>query len=180
MPAAAALATLAGLSAQASTSAPPAISAGAVAIPEPPSPKSETRLPEKEAAGIKGILSELEGGEADQRQDDGNDPEADHHLAFGPAELFEMVVDRRHQEDALAGHLEIADLDDDREDFDHEQAADDDQHDLMLGGDGDGADQPAHRQRTGVAHEDRRRRRVEPEEAEAGADHRAKHHGKLA
>ena len=39
--------------AKASTSAPPSISARAVAIPEPPSPKSETRLPEKDAAGIK-------------------------------------------------------------------------------------------------------------------------------
>ena len=53
IPAAAALATLSGLSSQARISAPPAISACAVAIPEPPSPKSETRLPAKEAAAIK-------------------------------------------------------------------------------------------------------------------------------
>ena len=50
----------------------------------------------------------------------------------------------------------------------------------MLGGDGDRAEHAAERQRAGVAHEDRRRRRVEPEEAEAGADHRAAEHGELA
>ena len=52
MPAAAALATLSGLSSQASTSAPPAISARAVAIPDPPRPKSATRFPLKDVAGI--------------------------------------------------------------------------------------------------------------------------------
>ena len=62
----------------------------------------------------------------------------------------------------------------------HEQAADDGQDDLVLGGDRDRADQPAQRQRAGVAHEDRGRRRVEPQEAEAGADHRAEHDGELA
>ena len=61
-----------------------------------------------------------------------------------------------------------------------EQAADDGQHDLVLGGDRDRADQAAERQRTGVAHEDRGRRRVEPEEAEAGADHRAEHDRQFA
>ena len=53
-------------------------------------------------------------------------------LRLRPAELLEMVVDRRHAEDALAGHLERDDLHDDRQRFDNEQAADDDQHNLML------------------------------------------------
>ena len=38
----------------------------------------------------------------------------------------------------------------------------------------------AERQRAGVAHEDLRRRRVEPEKAEAGADQRAADHRQLA
>jgi hypothetical protein len=52
---------------------------------------------------------------------------------FGPALLLEMVVDRGHQEHALAGALEIEHLDDDRQRLDHEEAADDGQHDLVLG-----------------------------------------------
>jgi hypothetical protein len=39
--------------------------------------------------------------------------------------FLEMVVDRRHQEDALAGALEIEHLDDDAQRLDHEQPADD-------------------------------------------------------
>ena len=54
------------------------------------------------------------------------------------------------------------------------------EHDLVLGGDGDGAEHAADRERAGVAHEDRGRRRVEPQEAEARADHRAAEHGELA
>ena len=83
--------------------------------------------------------------EADQRQHDGDDPEADHDLRLGPAQLLEMVVDRRHQEDALAGALEDGDLDDHRERLDDEEAADDRQHDLVLGRDRDGAEQAAKR-----------------------------------
>ena len=45
----------------------------------------------------------------------GDDPEADHHGRLRPAELLEMVVDRGHQEDALAGALEVGDLDHHRE-----------------------------------------------------------------
>src|SRR5690606_14906915 len=162
MPSPAAFATLSGLSSQATTSAPPSTSARAVAVPEPPRPKRATRFPSKERTGIM-KLPQLQTGEADQRQDDGDDPEPDHDLAFGPAELLEMVVDRRHQEDAAPSHLEEADLDDDRQRFHDEQAADDGEHDLVLGGDGDGSDQPAHGERAGVPHEDRGRRRVEPE-----------------
>src|SRR5690606_3588044 len=165
MPSACAFSTLCGLSSHASTSASPATSACAVASPEPPSPKSATCLPAKELAAIIWRLPQLEGREPDQGEDDGDDPEADHHLALGPAELFEMVMDQRHQEDALDSHLEIANLNDDRQDLDHEQAADDGQHDLVLGGDRDGADQATHGERAGVAHEDGRRRRVEPQEA---------------
>jgi hypothetical protein len=70
-------------------------------------------------------------------------------------------------EDALARQLEGRDLDDDREGFQHEQTADDGEHDLVLGGDRDGAQRTAERQRAGVAHEDHGGRRVEPQEAEA-------------
>ena len=42
------------------------------------------------------------------------------------------------------------------------------------------AEQAAERERAGVAHENLRRRRVEPEEADAGADQRAADHHDLA
>ena len=73
-----------------------------------------------------------------------------------------MMVDRRHLEHALAGELERHHLHDDRHRFEHEQPADDRQHDLVLGRHRDGADHAAERERTGIAHEDRGRRRVEP------------------
>ena len=56
-----------------------------------------------------------------------------------------MVVDGGHQEDAAAGALEIGDLDDDGQRLDHEQPADDGQHDLVLDADGDGAQRAAKR-----------------------------------
>ena len=90
------------------------------------------------------------------------------------------MMDRRHLEDALAGELERHHLHDHRNRFQHEQAADDGEHDLVLGRDRHGADHAAERERAGVAHEDRRRRRVEPQEAEAGAEHGAAQHRKLA
>src|SRR5690606_13166809 len=132
----AASSTRSGLSSKQWTSAPPAASASAVAMPEPPRPKRASRLFAKERAGII-ALPQLQGRKADQGEHDRDDPEADHHLALGPAKLLEMVVDRRHQEHAPAGHLEPGHLDDHRHELDHEQAADDGEHDLVLGRHGD-------------------------------------------
>ena len=64
--------------------------------------------------------------------------------------------------------------------LDHEQAADDPEHDLVLGGDRDRAERAAEREAAGIAHEDRGRRGVEPEEGEAGADDRRAEHGEVA
>ena len=94
--------------------------------------------------------------------------------------MLEMVVDRGHQEDALAGALVDRDLDDDRQRLDHEQAADDHQHELVVRGDRDRAERSAQREAAGVAHEDRRRRRVEPQEGEPRADDRQQQHGEVA
>ena len=62
----------------------------------------------------------------------------------------------------------------------HEQPADDREHDLVLDRDRDRAQQAAERERAGVAHEDLRRRRVEPKEADACADQRAADDDELA
>src|SRR5450631_429655 len=113
---------------------------------------------------------QLQRGEAGQRQHHRDDPEPDHDLRLGPAELLEVMVDRRHPEHALAGQLERHHLHDHGNRFEHEQAADDAEHDLVLGDDRDGAEQAAERERAGVAHEDRCRRRVEPQEAETGSE----------
>ena len=62
--------------------------------------------------------------QTDQRQDHCDDPKANDDGGLAPAELFEMVVDRRHLEDALARQLEGRDLDDHRHRLEHEEAAD--------------------------------------------------------
>src|SRR6218665_3498995 len=74
-------------------------------------------------------LSQLQGRQADQGQDKGDDPETDDNGGLGPAGLLEMVVQRRHAEKALtARRLEIGDLDHDRQGLGDEQAPDDDQN----------------------------------------------------
>lgn len=122
---------------------------------------------------------QLQGSEAKQREANGNDPETDDHLAFRPALFLEMVMDRRHQEDAPAGALEPEDLDDDRQGFHDEETADDDHDDLVLGGDCDGADQATQRERTRIAHEDGGGRRIKPQKTEAGTDDGADNNGEF-
>src|SRR5882757_9280935 len=170
-PACAALATLSALSSPATTSAPPAFSAWQLASPEPPRPKTATVLPANDVTGIK-ASPQFQGGEAGQRQHHRDDPEPDHDLRFGPALLLEMVMQRRHPEHALSRELERHHLHDDRDGLQHKESADHGQHDLVFDRDRGGADHAAERERTGVAHEDRSRRRVEPEEAETRAEHR--------
>src|SRR5262245_59947680 len=127
-------------SSQAITSAQPAASARQHTIPEPPRPNTATFLP---ANVVHGIIdrphheiqasraqaqatksSQLQRGKPREREHDGDDPEADHDLRLGPAEVLEMVMDRRHHEHALAGELERGHLHDHRNRFEHEQAAD--------------------------------------------------------
>src|SRR4030088_2952371 len=164
-PACAASASFSTPSSLAITSAPPALSAWQLASPEPPRPNTATVLPAKEVTGINGSPQRQRGG-AGERQHHRDDPEPDHDLRFGPAQLLEMVMDRRHPEDALAGELERGHLYDYRDRFQHEQPADHGQHDLVFGRGRDRAEHAAERERAGVAHEDRRRRRIEPQESE--------------
>src|SRR5258707_5050632 len=123
-PACAAFARLSALSSPAITSAPPAFSAWQEASPEPPRPNTATVLPEKAVTGIIDRSPQLQRGEASERQHHRDDPEADHDLRLGPAELLEMMMDRRHAEDALARELERHHLHDDGDRLQHEQAAD--------------------------------------------------------
>src|SRR5882724_6542026 len=180
-PALAASASLSMPSSPAITSAPPAFSAWQLARPEPPRPNTATVLPAKEVTGIIARCSpQLQRGEAGERQHHRNDPEPDHDLWLGPALLLEMMMQRRHPEHALAGKLEGCDLHDDRDRLQHEQAADHGEHDLVLHRDRSGTQHATERQRSGIAHEDRGRRRVEPEKAQARTEHRAAQHRELA
>src|SRR5262245_41017827 len=54
-------------------------------------------------------------GEADARADGGDDPEAEHDLRLRPGQQLEVMMDRRHQQDAAAEHLEGGDLERDGE-----------------------------------------------------------------
>src|SRR5215212_414456 len=169
-------------SSQAVTIAPPRLRASATARPERASPKTATFFPCIDlAANIEGrILSELERGEAEQRQNEGDDPEADHDRRFLPALLLKMMMQGRHGEYAPAPDLEGEYLDDNRYGFEHEKTADHQEHDLVLGGNRNGAERAAERERACVAHEDHGRGCVEPQEAEAGTDDRSAEDRKLA
>src|SRR5690242_14477765 len=203
MPAETALATRASSSSKAMTSAPPASNALALASPELPSPNTATRLPANVVTGIMNVhprawlrtpgrhtrdaaqcassaSSQLERRQPDKGENDCDDPEPDHDLRLGPAELLEMVMDRRHLEHAFAGELEREHLHDHRDRFEDEQSADHRQHDLVLGGDRHGAEQAAERERAGIAHEDGGGRRVEPQESKPSADQSSAHDRKFA
>src|SRR5437868_3197733 len=179
-PACVALATFSALSSPAITSAPPAFKAWQDASPEPPRPNTATVLSANDVTGIIDRSPQLQRRQAGERQHHRDDPEADHDLRLGPAELLEMVMDRRHPEDALAGELERHHLHDDGDRLQHEQSADHREHDLVLHRDRNRTQHAAKRERAGVAHEDRGRWRVEPEEAEAGSQQCTAEHRELA
>ena len=134
----------------------------------------------KAVTSIIAASPELQGREAGDREDRGDDPEADDDGRLLPALLLEVVVQRRHAEDALARELVARDLDDDRDRLEHEEPADDGEHQLVLGDDADDAERPADGERAGVAHEDHRGRRVEPQEPQGRAHHRGAEDGELA
>src|SRR6186997_139285 len=126
MPAARAFSIVCSLSSNATTSAPPASSALALASPEAPRPNSATFFLAKLVSGIIAApllpsprersewwggehtayaarsSSQLQGREAGKRQHDRDDPEPDHDLRLGPAFLLEVVMQRSHAEHALA------------------------------------------------------------------------------
>src|SRR5258705_4239112 len=168
------------LSSQAKTEAPPALSERIAESPERASPKTPTALPLKPVTSIILASAQFQGREPDQRQNHREDPKPDHDGRLAPAKLLEMVMDRRHAKHTPARGLERDHLHHDGHRFHHEQSADDPQHDLMLDGDGRRAQDTAKRQRTGVAHEDHGRRRVEPQEAEPCTDQRSQENRQFA
>ena len=80
----------------------------------------------------------------------------------------------------FAGQFEAQHLQNDRDGFDHENAAHDHEEQFLFTTNRDDADHAADRERAGVAHENFRRMTVEPEKAEAGADERRANDRQLA
>src|SRR5216684_2457221 len=103
----------AALSSHATQSIPAAFRARTDARPERASPSTTNDEPLSMPRSI--IRSpQLQGGETGHRQDGGDDPEAEDDRRLGPALLLEMVMQRRHAEDAAAGPAIGQDLDDHR------------------------------------------------------------------
>jgi hypothetical protein len=97
-----------------------------------------------------------------------------------PAQQLEVMMQRRHLEHPLAGELEGGDLDDHREGFHHEEAADDREQDFLLGHHGGGRDRRAQRQRADVAHDHLGGMTVEPEKPQGRSDQSAAEDGELS
>src|SRR5579864_3090456 len=180
MPRAAAASRLAGASSQASTRAPPRFNASAAARPERASPRTATLSLRKAVTSIIALSPQLQRREAGDREDRGDDPETNDDGWLLPALALEMVVERRHAEDALSRELGTCDLNDDRDGLQDEQAADNGEHELVFCNDRHGAQRGADRERSGVAHENARRGRIEPQKAQARADHRGAKDRELA
>src|SRR5437879_13880640 len=108
--------------------------------------------------GASSWSAEFESQESTERAAQREDPEAQHDLGLGPAALLKMVMDRRHQEDAAAftetafGELEPAHLHHDGDELHDEHAADDHQRERLVDHERHHANQPAERERPGVAH----------------------------
>src|SRR2546430_13368086 len=91
-----------------------------------------------------------------------------------------MMMDRRHAKDSLTSQFKRANLQDDAERFDDENATDEKQQNFLLDNDGDNADRAAEGERTDIAHEHFGGMRVVPKKAERSADERAAKNGKFA
>src|SRR5262249_23715768 len=89
------------------TSSPRAASAAAAASPERARPYTSARI---RLSNAEVEVVAVEECEADRAEDPRDDPEADHDLRLGPRLHLEVVVDRRHQENASAEVLEREDL----------------------------------------------------------------------
>ncbi len=81
-----------------------------------------------------------------------------------------MMVNGCHQEDPFPSRFERHDLEDDRNRLDHEDAAHQEQQQLVFADHRDGPQRRAQRQGAHIAHEHGGRIGVEPEESEAGPE----------
>src|SRR6266478_1318979 len=171
------------------TLAPRAAQKSAVATPVLASPTTSTRLPRNSNEfGINlakflnrsASLPQLQCRQRKQRKNQRGDPKPHDHFRFAPTEQFEMMMNGRHAEDALAAQFEGAHLQNHGKCFNNEDTADEKEQDFLLDDDRDGAQCSAQRQRANVAHEDFGRMRVVPEKSERCPDERAAKYSELA
>src|SRR3984893_16358783 len=158
------------------TSSPLARSASAAAIPERARPTTRYGPLGICGRGFNSTDALPVDREADRAADRGNDPETQDDLRLRPGAQLEMVVDRRHQEHPFAGGLEGDHLNHHRQRLDHEDPPEQDQQQLVLVHHRQPRHRPAQPQRARIAHEDRRRKRVEPEKADRAAHQAAGEH----
>src|SRR5882724_5288566 len=71
------------------------------------------------------FLPQLERGQPEQSEDSRKDPEPHNDGVFLPPNQFEVVMNRRHREDATSRQPEAENLQDDRDSLDNKDAADD-------------------------------------------------------
>jgi hypothetical protein len=121
----------------------------------------------------------LKGREGDQRAEQPEDVEPGHHRRFGPAQLLEMVVERRHPENPVRVGVLAAPgplvpligpgLDENRESLGDEHAPDDQEEKFGFDQNGDRTEGSTDGQAPGVPHEHLGRMRVEPEKPDGAA-----------
>src|SRR6516225_4984692 len=87
--------------------------------------------------GITTPLPQLQSGERKKGKDQRRDPEASDDFGLFPPLQLEVVVNGRHAEDSLTPRLKRYDLNDDGERFQHENAANERQQQLLLDDDSD-------------------------------------------
>src|SRR5665213_2383512 len=149
---------------QTRTRAPDRAAQRAIARPDSPRPSTSTEVSSRRV-----ISTQFQARQADKTQQHRDDPEAHDDLRFLPSRLLEVMVQRRHLEEAPAFAvaqprvLEPADLRHHRQRLDDEDAAHDPEDDLLARDHRDRAERATERERADVAHEDLRRIGVEPE-----------------
>src|SRR5689334_19225243 len=106
---------------------------------------------------------QLQSRQTEQCKNEGRNPKSDDHLGFLPAQHLEVMMKRRHKEDAFPSQLERDHLNHHRQAFNHKHAAHKRQQKLLFDQNRNDADRAAQRQRTYIAHEDFRGMGVVPE-----------------
>src|SRR5690606_1291565 len=145
-------ASAAGLSSQSVARTSNGANAARTARPVMPAPTTSTAAPGSSGASP-AVISRSDGGEplaVAQRHpqpagDRGEQPEPDDHRGLGPADQFEVVVERRHPEHPPAGGAEHQDLHHHRGDLGDEQRAQHDRQDLGAAGHRQAGDDAAQR-----------------------------------
>src|SRR5690349_3350469 len=98
------------------TRAPRRTSSSAAAMPLRAAPSTTTFRPRTLKPSSPMPSPQLQRGETEKREQDADDHEPRDHLRLAPANQLEVMMQRRHLEDALAaGGLEVGDLHDHRE-----------------------------------------------------------------